>query len=386
MTDVRLFRDFFARRADAALDFLRQLVEMESPSTDKAAVDRVARFVAERARAAGAEVTVLPQERWGDHLLARWGDHLLARWGDGTGGFLLLCHLDTVWPVGTLAERPWRVEGEQAFGPGVYDDKASAAIILAALEGLQALGLAPRHPVTVLFNSDEEVGSPSSRPLIEAEAARARVVFCVEPARPDGALKVWRKGTGRYTVTALGRAAHAGADHEKGVNAIEELAYQVLRLQGMTDYGAGTTVNVGRIDGGTRANIVPDRAQVRVDVRVKTMAEWERISAAIAALQPVLPGARLVVEGGMSRPPMEAFPVTLEPFRRAQEIAAGLGLTLTADGTGGASDANFTAAMGIPTLDGLGALGDGAHSVDEYIFIPSLTERAALLAALLMEW
>jgi glutamate carboxypeptidase len=378
MTDVRLFRDFFARRADAALDFLRQLVEMESPSTDKAAVDRVARFVAERARAAGAEVTVLPQERWGDHLLARWGD--------GAGGFLLLCHLDTVWPVGTLAERPWRVEGERAFGPGVYDDKASAAIILAALEGLQALGLAPRHPVTVLFNSDEEVGSPSSRPLIEAEAARARVVFCVEPARPDGALKVWRKGTGRYTVTALGRAAHAGADHEKGVNAIEELAHQVLRLQAMTDYGTGTTVNVGRIEGGTRANIVPDRAQVRVDVRVKTMAEWERISAAIAALQPVLPGARLVVEGGMSRPPMEASPVTLEPFWRAQEIAAGLGLTLTADGTGGASDANFTAAMGIPTLDGLGALGDGAHSVDEYIFIPSLTERAALLAALLMEW
>ena len=378
MTDIRLFRDFFARRADAALDFLRQLVEMESPSTDKAAVDRVARFVAERARAAGAEVTVLPQERWGDHLLARWGD--------GAGGFLLLCHLDTVWPVGTLAERPWRVEGEQAFGPGVYDDKASAAIILAALEGLQALGLAPRHPVTVLFNSDEEVGSPSSRPLIEAEAARARVVFCVEPARPDGALKVWRKGTGRYTVTALGRAAHAGADHEKGVNAIEELAHQVLRLQGMTDYGTGTTVNVGRIEGGTRANIVPDRAQVRVDVRVKTMAEWERISAAIAALQPVLPGARLVVEGGMSRPPMEASPVTLEPFWRAQEIAAGLGLTLTADGTGGASDANFTAALGVPTLDGLGALGDGAHSVDEYIFIPSLAERAALLAALLMEW
>ncbi len=197
---------------------------------------------------------------------------------------------------------------------------------------------------------------------------------------------MWRKGTGRYTVTALGRAAHAGADHEKGINAIEELAHQVLRLQRMTDYSTGTTVNVGRIEGGTRANIVPDRAQVRVDVRVKTMAEWERISAAIAALQPVLPGARLIVEGGLNRPPMEASPVTLEPFRRAQEIAAGLGLTLTADGTGGASDANFTAAMGVPTLDGLGALGDGAHSVDEYVVIPSLAERAALLAALLREW
>ncbi len=372
------FIDLLARRADAALDLLRQLVEMESPSTDKAAVDRVVRYVAERARAAGAEVTIVPQ--------ARWGDHVLARWGKGEGGFLLLCHLDTVWPVGTLAERPWRVEGERAFGPGVYDDKASAAIILTALEGLQAIGLSPRYPVTVLFNSDEEVGSPSSRPLIEAEAAQARVVFCMEPARPDGALKVWRKGTGRYRITALGRAAHAGADHEKGVNAIEELAHQVLRLQRMTDYEAGTTVNVGRIEGGTRTNIVPDRAQVWVDVRVKTTAEWERISAAIGVLEPVLPGARLIVEGGMSRPPMEASPVTLEPFRRAQEIAARLGLTLTADGTGGASDANFTAAMGVPTLDGLGALGDDAHSVDEYVFIPSLTERAALLATLLVEW
>lgn len=360
------------------LDLLRQLVEMESPSTEKTAVDRVARFVAEQARAAGAAVTGVPQEHWGDHLLARWGD--------GEGGFLLLCHLDTVWPIGTLDQRPWRVEGERAFGPGVYDDKASAAILLTALEGLRDLGLSPRYPVTVLFNSDEEVGSPSSRALIEAEAARARVVFCVEPARPDGALKVWRKGTGRYVITALGRAAHAGADHEKGINAIEELAHQVLRLQRMTDYSAGTTVNVGRIEGGTRTNIVPDRARMRVDVRVKTMAEWERIHAAITALCPVIPGARLMVEGGMNRPPMELSPVTLEPFRRAQAIAAGLGLALTADGTGGASDANFTAAMGIPTLDGLGARGDGAHSTDEHIFIPSLTERAALLAALLVEW
>jgi len=360
------------------LDLLRRLVEMESPSTDKAAVDRVMRFAAERARASGAAVTFVPQERWGDHVLARWGGN--------EGGFLLLCHLDTVWPVGTLAERPWQVEGDRALGPGVYDDKASAVIVLAALEGLRALSLSPRHPVTVLFNSDEEVGSPSSRALIEAEAARARVVFCIEPARPDGALKVWRKGTGRYVITALGRAAHSGADHERGINAIEELAHQILRLQAMTDYTVGITVNVGWIQGGLRANIVPNQAQIRVDVRVKTMAEWERISSAIGALQPVLPGARLIVEGELNRPPMEESPVTLEPFRRTQEIAAALGLTLTANGTGGASDANFTAAMGVPTLDGLGAIGDGAHSVDEYVLIPSLPERAALLAAMLVAW
>ncbi|HEY75149.1 MAG TPA: M20 family metallopeptidase [Thermoflexia bacterium] len=375
MTDLRAY---FAERTDEMVDLLRRLVELESPSTDKAAADRISRYVADRAREAGAEVTFVPQEQYGDHLLARWG-------GDGNG-FLLLCHLDTVWPVGTLKERPWRVEGDRAFGPGCYDDKASAVVILTALRGLRELGLRPSRPVTVLFNTDEEVGSRSSRPLIEAEAARAAVVFCVEPARPDGSLKVWRKGTGRYVITALGRAAHAGADHEKGINAIEELAHQVLRLQGMTDYERGTTVNVGWMQGGTRTNIVPEQAQIRVDLRVRTQAEAVRMDETIKGLRPVLPGARLMIEGGPSRPPMEEGPVTLEPFRRAREIGAELGITLTAGGSGGASDGNFTAALGVPTLDGLGPVGDGAHSVDEYVLIPSLPERAALLAALLTRW
>jgi glutamate carboxypeptidase len=375
MTDLRMY---FSQRAEDMLDLLRQLVELESPSTDKAGTDRIGRFVAQIAREAGASVTLVPQERWGDHVLVRWGE--------GEGGFLLLCHLDTVWPVGTLAERPWRVEGDKAFGPGCLDDKASAVVVLAALQGLADLGRAPSRPVTALFNSDEEVGSRSSRPLIEAEAAQAGVVFCVEPATPDGSLKVWRKGTARYVVTALGKAAHSGADHDKGVNAIAELAHQVLRLQGMTDYGLGTTVSVGWVQGGTRTNIVPDRAEARVDVRVQTAAEANRMVAAFDELQPVVPGARLTVEGGLSRPPMEESPVTLETFRRAQEIAAALGLTLTGGGSGGASDGNFTAAMGVPTLDGLGAVGDGAHSVGEYVLIPSLAERAALMAALLSRW
>ena len=368
----------FTQRTEEMLDHLRQMVEIESPSTDKAAVDRLGRWVAEQARRAGAAVEVVPSTRWGDHLLARWGA--------GEGGFLLLCHLDTVWPTGTLEARPWRVEGDRAYGPGAYDDKGSAVVILWALAGLRQLGLAPARPVTVLFNSDEETGSRSSRSLIEAEAKRAAVVFCVEPARPSGALKVWRKGTGQYVITAFGRAAHAGADHEQGINAIEELAHQVLRLQGMTDYSAGTTVNVGWMQGGTRTNVVPDRAQIRVDLRVRTAAEGARMAAAIGALQPVLPGARLEIKGGLSRPPMEESPLTLGPFRRAQEIGAELGLNLTAEGTGGASDANFTAALGVPTLDGLGPVGDGAHSVDEYVLIPSLPERAALMAALLSRW
>ncbi len=369
---------YFSQRTEEILELLRQLVEIESPSTDKAATDHIGRFVAQVARDAGADVTTVPQEQRGDHLLARWGE--------GEGGFLLLCHLDTVWPLGTLADRPWRVEGERAFGPGCYDDKASAAIILMALKGLRDLEMPPSRPVTVLFNSDEEVGSGSSRSLIESEAAQAGVVFCVEPALRDGSFKVWRKGTGLYTITALGRATHAGADHEKGINAIEELAHQVLRLQGMTDYEAGTTVSVGRVQGGTRTNVVPDRAEALVDVRVRTATEGKRMVAAIEGLEPILPRARITIEGGLSRPPMEESPLTLEPFRRAQEIGADLGLTLTASGSGGASDGNFTAALGVPTLDGLGAVGDGAHSPDEYVLVASLSERTALMAALLSRW
>jgi glutamate carboxypeptidase len=375
MTDLRAY---FSQRTSEILDLLRQLVEIESPSTDKGSTDRIGRFVAQLARQAGASVNIFPQEPCGDLLLARWGE--------GKGNFLILCHLDTVWSLGTLAERPWRVEGDKVFAPGCFDEKASTAIILMAMQGLRDLGLAPCRPVTVLFNCDEEIGSFSSRPFIEAEARQAEVVFCMEPALPDGSLKVWRKGPIRYTITALGRAAHSGIDHEKGINAIEELAHQILRLQKMTNYAVGTTVSVGQVQGGTRANVIPDQATAWLDARARTEAEGRQIVATIEGLRPVLPGARLVIEGGMIRPPMEKSPVTMEPFHRAQEIGAGLGLTLTAGGTGGASDANFTAALGIPTLDGLGAIGDGAHSLDEHVLISSLSERTALIAALLSLW
>lgn len=371
-------RVYFVQREQVVLDLLRQLVQIESPSTDKASTDRIALFTAEEAAQAGASITLVSGERWGDHVLARWGE--------GRGGFLVLCHLDTVWPLGTLRQRPWQVEGERASGPGCLDDKSGAAIILAVLKGLRELGLTPCRPLTILFNSDEEAGSPSSRALIELVARQAGVVLCMEPALPDGSLKVWRKGVGRYTVTAFGRAAHSGADLEQGINAIEELAHQVLQLQKMTDDSPGSTASVGRIEGGTRVNVVPDRAQAEVDLRVRTAAEAARLDAALKGLTPTLPGAHLVIEGGFNRPPMEESPVTLEPFARAKEIAADLGLPLTAAGTGGGSDGNFTAAMGVPTLDGLGAVGGGAHSPDEFVFIPSLAERTALVAALLTRW
>jgi glutamate carboxypeptidase len=360
------------------VDLLRQLVEIESPSTDKAGVDRAGGLVAELAREAGADVEDIPQESWGDHVIARSA-------GEGPG-FLILCHLDTVWPLGTLAERPWRVEGQRAAGPGCLDNKASAVIVLGALKVLGELGLRPRQSVTALFNSDEEMGSRSSRAIIEDEAARSTVVFCMEPARPDGALKVWRKGTGRYVIEAHGRAAHSGSRHKEGINAIEELAHQILRLEAMTDYAVGTTINVGWVRGGTRTNVIPERAKARVDLRIRTAEEGERLDAAIKGLGPVLPGARLTVRGGLSRPPMDSSSATLGPFRRAQEIGADLGLDLSAGGSGGASDGNLTSALGVPTLDGLGAIGDGAHAIGEYVFIPSLAERTALMAALLSRW
>jgi glutamate carboxypeptidase len=259
-------------------------------------------------------------------------------------------------------------------------------IVLGALKVLGDLGLRPSHSVTALFNSDEEMGSRSSRALIEDEAARSAVVFCMEPGQPDGALKVWRKGTGRYVIESRGRAAHSGSRHKQGVNAIEEVAHQILRLQAMTDYAVGTTINVGWVHGGTRTNVVPERAKARVDLRIRTVDEGERMDAAIKGLRPVLPGARLTVRGGLSRPPMEASPVTLAPFQRAQAIGAELGLALKAGGSGGASDGNLTSALGVPTLDGLGAVGDGAHAVGEHVLVASLVQRTALMAALLSHW
>ncbi|MCJ7739474.1 MAG: M20 family metallopeptidase [Anaerolineae bacterium] len=370
---------YFAERRGIILDMVRQMVEVESPSLDKRAVDRMAELMVHMAEQAGGRVSLERREDGGNHVVARWG-------GEGPG-FLVLSHIDTVFPVGTLAERPWCVEGNEAFGPGAYDTKSGAAITLSALSGLADLGVALKYPVTAIFNSDEEIGTLSSRALIKEEAAKARVVLVMEPGDPpDGALKIWRKGVGIFTVTAIGRSAHAGAAHRQGINAIEEVAHQILKIQAMTDYELGMTTSVDVVRGGQRTNVVPDRAQIQVDVRVTTKAEGERMAAAFKGLQPVLPGARLIVEGGMNRPPMEDSDVTRGPFNRACEIGAELGMALTGRGTGGGSDGNFTAAMGVPTLDGLGAEGGGAHTEGEYIVIDSLPRRAALVAALLSRW
>ena len=316
------------------------------------------------------------------------GNQITALWlgADPSTQFLTLCHLDTVWPVGTLAGMPLREEDGKLYGPGVYDMKAGSAILLTALRVLREAGLTPKHPVRMLFTGDEEVGSVTSRDLIESEARRSLLTVVLEPALVTGQIKTFRKGVGDFTVVAHGRAAHAGGDHQKGVNAIEELSYHIPALQKLTDYTSGTTINVGVIKGGSASNVVPERAEMEVDFRISQMAEIDRVVTTIQGLQPVLNGARLEISGGLNRPPMEHNATMIKTFEQARRLAVSIGLTLEEGSTGGGSDGNFTAGLGTPTLDGMGAVGDGAHATHEHVVIASLAERAALLATILTQW
>ncbi|MGD8791323.1 MAG: M20 family metallopeptidase [Anaerolineae bacterium] len=355
---------------------LTRLVELESPTDDKPSLDRLAAFLAGQLDHLGARVEILAQTEAGDHVRARWGQ--------GRGGALLLCHMDTVWDLGTVAQRPVRIEEGRLYGPGAFDMKGGIVNALWAVRALRDLHLFPRRPITMLLTSDEETGSTTSRPIIEEEARRHDVVFVLEPAQPPGGdYKTWRKGVGGYRLTARGRASHAGADHEKGVNAIEELAHQILAIQAFTNYEAGTTVNVGLVRGGTRSNVVPAQATVEIDVRVMDEVQAARLDAQMLGLKPHLPGASLQVTGGVGRPPMVRTPQIAALFARARDLAAGMGLSLGETGTGGGSDGNYTAALGVPTLDGMGAVGDGGHALDEHVVVTSLPERAAILAAML---
>jgi len=317
------------------------------------------------------------------------GDIIVGEWGEPGGsepGLLTLCHLDTVYALGTLARQPCYITNGRLMGPGTLDMKASVAMVLTALAALREHQVWPTRPITALFTTDEETGSDHSRPLIEALARQAGLVLCLEPCLPDGSLKTWRKGVGDFDLTVRGRAAHAGADHERGRNAIEELAHQVLAIQKLTNYELGTTVNVGVVAGGTRSNVVPDEARAKIDMRVMTAAEGERITAWMQARQPVMDGTTLEVLGGINRPPMPRDALMGQTFERARTLAAGVGIDLTEGGTGGGSDANFVAPLGVPVLDGLGAQGNGAHSEREHILLGSLAERTALLAALISGW
>ncbi len=346
----------------AMLATLERLVTIESPSTVKAAVDRCSAAAAEEFEKLGGRIT------W--HRSREFGDHLQADFGPRGSGILLLGHLDTVWELGTLARMPFRIAKGRAWGPGVLDMKAG---VVSAMFALQAARVARR--VTVLLVSDEEVGSPSSRPITERIARGCHTVLVLEPATGlHGALKTARKGVGVFHIEVKGRAAHAGVDFEKGVSAIHELARQVQKIAGFTRLKRGLTVNVGVIGGGTRSNVVAEDAWAEVDVRISSKSDWPAIERRFRAL-----GAT----GGLNRPPMERTAAIAALFRKAQRLGRDLGLNLEESMTGGGSDGNFTAALGIPTLDGLGAVGEGAHALNESILLDQFPVRTALLAKLL---
>jgi glutamate carboxypeptidase len=364
----------------STLSLLERLVALESPTLDKAAVDAVGAVHVTQLKALGAEVRTFPQ--------AKTGDHVMGVFSAGVGvPLILVMHMDTVHPRGTLASMPIKYVDGRLHGPGVYDMKASHVIALSSIRALVDLGQMPSREIRVLFTADEETGSHTSRQLIEDQARGCALALVMEPALADGRLKSARKGTGLFTVTAHGRAAHAGGDHEKGINAIQELAHQVLAVQSWTDYARGLTVSVGDIRGGGVTNVVPDVASFKADLRIARASDGPYAVEKFMALKPVLPGARVTVEGGLNRPPMECDAGRLATVERINALAQiELGRGLGHAPSGGGSDASFTAGIGVPTMDGLGAVGDGAHALHEHIVVASLPERAAVCAAILRDW
>jgi glutamate carboxypeptidase len=366
----------FEAQMPQLIALIEKLVQIESPTTSKSSVDELGRFLAAEMEARGAQVRDEPQTEAGDHRIGTWGD--------GQGGLLLMAHLDTVHPLGTLEHMPFAKRENRIFGPGVLDMKVSIAMALTAIEILLQNEKLRQGRLTLLCTSDEET-SRTSRALIEQMAQEHELVLCLEPALPDGSLKTWRKGTLAFRVEAVGKAAHAGSNIKDGVNAILEMAFQIPGIVALADEETETTVNVGVIQGGTRSNVVPDLCWLRVDVRAKIKDEGDRVLAAMLALEPILERSEIRVKGGWNRQPMERNELMIKTFQRAQGIARDLGLSVSEGGTGGGSDANFVAALGVPVLDGLGAIGTGAHTKHEQIEAESLAERTALIAALISE-
>lgn len=376
--DSQRLLDYFQSHYDEMLGVIEQLVTVETPSSDKARLDAFAALLAQRLQDAGAAVEILPNAERGNHVRARFGPET------GAKPALILCHYDTVWAVGSLATHPFRIEDGKAYGPGIFDMQSSLMLAEFVARATRDLALTLPRPVTILITSDEEVGSPTSRTLIEQEALQSAYALVMESPLPGGVIKTSRKGVGTFGLEITGRAAHAGVEPERGISAIQELAHQILTLHALTDMAQGTTVNVGVVHGGTVSNVVAPHATAQIDVRAWTQAEADRISQGITGLQPATPGATLRVTGGWNRPPLERK-MTIDLFTKTQAIGRTLGLELSEGGTGGGSDGNLTGALGVPTLDGLGVPGHGAHADHEHIEVEQIVGRAALLMALLAE-
>jgi glutamate carboxypeptidase len=365
--------DFFSDHLQGYLDELQELTAIETPTGDLENLERAALFLTERLASFGHPERCDLQ----DH------GPLLRLRREGIGSrVLLLAHYDTVWSVGSW-QNPWSISHGRDHAPGIYDMKGGLLFILWMLRYLDARGHA--HPeIEVLLNPDEEVGSPGSRSYIEEAARRADFVLVLEPCTLDGSLKVARKGSGEYVVTIRGRSSHQGAEPEQGINAVVEASHQVLRLLGLEDSAAGTTVGPNVISGGHRSNTVPDLAEIRVDVRTWQQSETERLDTALRRLEPMLEGSEIHVLGGWNRPPMETSPIASQLFERARALGQDLGLDLSAIRWGGSSDANLAASVGSPTIDGFGPSGEGAHQVDECIVIEEVPRRLALLSELVL--
>jgi glutamate carboxypeptidase len=371
--------EWLLRHEGSMVRLLSRFVRAESPSVDKAAVDRFGKIVAAEWRRRGTGVTLLRQRGRGNHVRAEWKPP----GKPARGQILVLGHLDTVYDLGTLAKMPFRLSRGRAYGPGTFDMKGGLVIALFAVDVLHAIGRLPGKRIVFFWTSDEEIGSGTSRALIEREARRSDAVLVLEPASgPHGHLKTARKGVGEIEVIATGRAAHAGLNPEDGINAIEEIARQIARISRWNQPGRGIMVNAGLIEGGTRTNVIPEKARVIVDVRAASAQDARELERKFRALRPILPGARLQIRGGISRPPMERA-TSLALYGAARKLAKEIGLTLGEACVGGGSDGNFTAALGVPTLDGLGAVGESAHGANENVLVHALPERASLLAGLL---
>lgn len=356
-------------------DTTRALAALESPTSEKEAVDQCGTELRERLAAIGASVDVLPHETAGNHIRATFGT--------GPRQVTLLGHFDTVWPLGQLGRMPLREENGLLYGPGVYDMKAGIALGMLAVRALQAESPWSVGKVVMLWTSDEEQGSRSSRLLVENEARRSEAVLVLEPSLPGGGVKTSRKGTGEFTIRVHGVPAHAGIEPEKGASAIDELADQVLAVGALRDPISGVSVNVGRVEGGGASNVVAEDALAVVDVRVSTERDRHRVERSFQSLEPRRERTSLEVSGGFSRSPLERTESVIRLYEIARHIATGLGRDLAEGGTGGGSDGNLTAALGVPTLDGLGAVGDGAHALHEHVVIRDLPWRATLLAGVI---
>ena len=368
---------YFRSRQGEMVHLLKQITALESPTDDKKAVDACSAFVAKEFRKLGCKITTLPQEDIGDLTEIEFAP---GRLKDADDEILVLAHIDTVWPVGKIARMPFYISGNKLFGPGVLDMKSGLVILLSALATMRSLSLKPRKRIKVFINSAEETGHAASYEVIRRLAKRASVVLCLEPALPGGSLKLERKGRLVIRLDVRGRAAHGGTP-EKGVNAIEELAAQIMRLKKLR--AGETTVNIGVVGGGDKANVVAESAWAVLDVRFWKALDRERILRTVKEMKPALRGSHLKFTVESTTPPMEKTKASARLFEEARELAESIGQSLKGGKTGGGSDASIAAGMGIPTLDGLGPDGDGIHAEHEHILLSSLVERAALLTKLL---